>query len=138
VAFASLATASLNSTPDGQAQASSINLTSTDRIEVLRGPMALPYGNASGAVIQTFSRFPPEGPNLQGELYRGSFGMRKRSLQTGIRYQDTDLSLDYIDYEIDGYRRNSSASRQQIQSLYRYQFAEHSQLRLVGQRWDQP
>lgn len=35
-------------TPDGQGQGSSIRLTSTERIEVLRGPLALMYGNSSG------------------------------------------------------------------------------------------
>jgi len=127
-----------SSTPDGQGQASSINLASTDRVEVLRGPMALLYGNASGAVIQSFTRRPAEGGTLQAELYRGSFGMRKDSLQTGIRYKEAEFSLDYNDYAIDGYRRNSAASRQQIQSVYRYQFDESNQLRLVIQRWDQP
>ena len=37
-------------TPDGQGQASSISLSSAERIEVLRGPLALLYGNAAGGV----------------------------------------------------------------------------------------
>lgn len=44
------------STPDGQGQSSSISLTSMDRIEVLRGPPAQLYGNASGGVIQAFTK----------------------------------------------------------------------------------
>ena len=48
-------------TPDGQGQASSISLTSTDHIEVLRGPLAQLYGNSSGGVIQAFSKAAPKG-----------------------------------------------------------------------------
>ena len=42
--------------PDGQGQTSTVSLTSADRIEVLRGPLAQLYGNSSGGVIQTFTR----------------------------------------------------------------------------------
>src|SRR5215213_12042216 len=40
--------------PDGQGQAASFDLASADRIEVLRGPFASLYGNASGGVVQVF------------------------------------------------------------------------------------
>jgi iron complex outermembrane receptor protein len=43
-------------TPDGQGQASTVSLTSAEQIEVLTGPLAQIYGNASGGVIQTFTR----------------------------------------------------------------------------------
>src|SRR5476649_1208979 len=41
--------------PDGQAQASSLNLGSAERIEVMRGPFSSLYGNAGGGVIQLFT-----------------------------------------------------------------------------------
>src|SRR5919106_1459073 len=41
--------------PDGQGQAATFALGSADRIEVLRGPFASMYGNASGGVIQIFT-----------------------------------------------------------------------------------
>lgn len=50
------------STPDGQGQASTFALTSSDRIEVLRGPLAVLYGNSSGGVIQAFTRKASELP----------------------------------------------------------------------------
>src|SRR5882757_5452567 len=42
--------------PDGQGQVSHIDLASAERIEVLRGPFSSLYGNASGGVLQVFSR----------------------------------------------------------------------------------
>ncbi|MGV3627272.1 MAG: TonB-dependent receptor plug domain-containing protein, partial [Betaproteobacteria bacterium] len=41
--------------PDGQGQAASFNLSSAQRIEVLRGPFSSLYGNAAGGVVQIFT-----------------------------------------------------------------------------------
>ena len=41
--------------PDGQGQVSHFSLEAADRIEVLRGPFSVLYGNASGGVIQIWS-----------------------------------------------------------------------------------
>src|SRR5262245_62370402 len=46
--------------PDGQGQAATFDLSSADRIEVLRGPFASMYGNSSGGVVQVFTA---DGPN---------------------------------------------------------------------------
>src|SRR6185437_8436974 len=41
--------------PDGQGELSAFDLSSADRIEVLRGPFSALYGNSSGGVIQLFT-----------------------------------------------------------------------------------
>lgn len=41
--------------PDGQGQVSHFPLASAERIEVLRGPFSVLYGNAAGGVIQLFT-----------------------------------------------------------------------------------
>lgn len=41
--------------PDGQGQASTVSLTSAERIEVLTGLLAQLYGNSAGGGIQTIS-----------------------------------------------------------------------------------
>ena len=50
--------------PDGQAQASNVSLASAQRIEVLRGPLALLYGNAAGGVVQVFTQAGAPEPTL--------------------------------------------------------------------------
>ena len=60
------------SMPDGQGQTSTVSMTSTERMEVLTGPLALLYGNASGGVIQTFTREAGERPEAQMQMYAGS------------------------------------------------------------------
>src|SRR6267142_3645561 len=47
--------------PDGQGQVSHFDLGSAERIEVLRGPFAVMYGNASGGVINVQTERPEPG-----------------------------------------------------------------------------
>ena len=42
--------------PDGQSQTSSIDLSSAQRIEVMRGPFSSLYGNSSGGVINIITK----------------------------------------------------------------------------------
>ena len=49
--------------PDGQAQAASFDLSSAERIEVMRGPFSTLYGNAAGGVIQLFTADGPPEPD---------------------------------------------------------------------------
>ena len=41
--------------PDGQGQLSHIDLASAGRVELLRGPFSVLYGNSSGGVLQVFT-----------------------------------------------------------------------------------
>ena len=43
-------------TPDGQGQIDNLNVGIVERLEVLKGPSAALYGNASGGVIQVYSK----------------------------------------------------------------------------------
>jgi iron complex outermembrane receptor protein len=51
--------------PDGQGQVSHLPLAFARRIEVLRGPFSVLYGNAAGGVVQVFTDA-PDGPTRRG------------------------------------------------------------------------
>src|SRR6185295_3715919 len=59
--------------PDGQGQASTFDLGSAERIEVLRGPFSALYGNASGGVIAVDTRDGPAQPTLETDFLLGSY-----------------------------------------------------------------
>src|SRR5262245_19087175 len=59
--------------PDGQGQASNVSLPSTSRIEVLRGPLALLYGNAAGGVVQAFTEAGAQQPTASATVVGASF-----------------------------------------------------------------
>ena len=79
--------------PDGQGQASSISLSSAERIEVLRGPLALLYGNAAGGVLQVFTKSGAPEPDALGELHRGL--LRHVPRRRGIRDDERPARLHH-------------------------------------------
>ncbi len=99
------------SMPDGQGQASTISLSSTERIEVLRGPLGQLYGNASGGVVQAFTRQAPETPEFTAHGYVGSYNTRRATLQYAGRVGDYGLVADYGEFRSDGFRQNSKTVR---------------------------
>ena len=97
--------------PDGQGQISNVDLGSTDRIEVLRGPFSALYGNSSGGVIQVFSEEPATRPTVDFSIAGGSDGV----VRLGAKASGTAAGLGYVvaasHFRTDGYRDHSAAER---------------------------
>lgn len=71
--------------PDGQAQLDAIELDAARHIELLRGPSAVPYGNASNGVLilTTEDGRDLPFPSARLDLLGGSFGLRKLTVSQG-------------------------------------------------------
>ncbi len=80
--------------PDGQGQASTVSMTSADRIEILTGPLAQLYGNSAGGVIQTFTREAGDKPVAESQLYVGSYGMARTDWQFSRRMGNVGIVAD--------------------------------------------
>ncbi len=124
--------------PDGQGQASTISLPSAERIEVLRGPLAQLYGNAAGGVVQVFSQSGPLDPFGQASLNVGSYGMQRWGLQAGGRSGSVNYFVDYSNFSIDGYRQNSTTSRQHLNSKFRFDISDQTKVTVIANLFDQP
>lgn len=132
-------------TPDGQGQGSSVSLTSTDRMEVLRGPLALLYGNSSGGVIQAFTRDAPLEPEFGAQYYVGSFGMHRSDWQYAGKL-GTDatgqggvgLVANYSTFDIGGYRANSNTERKQFNGKASFDLGTSTKMNVVFNRFDMP
>jgi iron complex outermembrane receptor protein len=125
-------------TPDGQGQGSSISLTSTDRIEVLRGPLAQLYGNSSGGVIQAFTRDAPDEPELDVRYYAGSYGMHRTDYQYAGKTGGVGLVADYSTFDTNGYRDNSLTVRKQFNGKLSFGPDEKTRVNLVFNQFDMP
>ena len=97
--------------PDGQGQLTNIDLNSTDRIEVLRGPFSALYGNSSGGVIQTFTETGSGAPTLTLGATAGSYGLQKPSVKLDGGTDSLGYVASYSTFETDGYRDHSAAER---------------------------
>jgi len=123
--------------PDGQGQAATFALASADRIEVLRGPFSSLYGNASGGVVQVFTRDGPPDPTLDLFLASGSYGTRKAGLLASTQAGQVNLIGDVSRFETDGYREHSRAVRDTANVKVAMPLAG-GKLTLVANALDQP
>jgi iron complex outermembrane receptor protein len=97
--------------PDGQGQLSHIDLASAGRVELLRGPFSVLYGNSSGGVLQVFTEAGQGPPTVTSSLAVGSDGL----VRPGIRVSGSSPGLGYVvsanHFSTDGSREHSSAAR---------------------------
>jgi iron complex outermembrane recepter protein len=97
--------------PDGQGQLSHLDLASTERIEVLRGPFSVLYGNSSGGVLQAFTEPGSAPATITTSMAVGSDGLTRPGLRAsgaapGLRY-----TVSANRFTTDGWREHSAASR---------------------------
>jgi iron complex outermembrane receptor protein len=97
--------------PDGQGQAATFALDSAERIEVLRGPYSVLYGNSAGGVINITTRSGPAEPTVFGSALAGSYGTSRYDLMFGGQYGNFNGIADINRFDTQGYRVHSAASR---------------------------
>jgi iron complex outermembrane receptor protein len=124
--------------PDGQGQASTVAITSADRIEVLTGPLAQLYGNSAGGVIQTFTREASPGLDVLTQVTTGSNGLRRYSAQLSGRNGGVGIVADYSEFSTDGWRANSAAQRKQFNGVLTSQLQQNTRLKIVANVFDMP
>lgn len=115
-------------TPDGQGQAATFNLDRAARIEVLRGPVSVLYGNHAGGVVQLFTQPGEEPASVEASGFAGSYGTWKMDLAAQGRAGGTGYVLDLSRFATEGYRLHSAATRDQ--SFARLDLAPDAQSRL--------
>ena len=124
--------------PDGQGQTATFSLASAQRIEVLRGPFAALYGNASGGLVQSFTMNGPARPTLDGSLHFGSYGTRRVGTVLGGTSGALNYVADISRFDTDGYREHSAARREQLNAKLSTALGEGSKLTAVVNALDQP
>ncbi len=98
--------------PDGQGQVAHVDLAGAERIEVLRGPFSVLYGNSSGGVVAVFTA-PVREPMAELSLDAGSFGLRQARVGiAAVLGGGFDLRASLARVELDGFRPHSAADRQ--------------------------
>jgi iron complex outermembrane recepter protein len=99
---------------DGSGQLSHFSIGSADRVEVLRGPFSVLYGNASGGVIQIFTEAAPSEPIAKLGIAQGSFGTSRYSLNAAGMIGTVGMVAEYSRFATEGFRPQSAADKDQF------------------------
>lgn len=118
--------------PDGQGQVSHIDLSTADRIEVLRGPFSSLYGNSSGGVISVFTADGGPGKVLEAGTAFGSDGVRRQNVGFSGAEGSWNWNLGFVHFETDGYREHSAARRDGFNGKVRLDATRDTKVTLVG------
>jgi iron complex outermembrane receptor protein len=124
--------------PDGQGQVSHFDLSSADRIEVLRGPFSALYGNSSGGVISLFTA--DGAPGLQAEAAGavGSDGIRRVNARFAGEQGDWNWNLAATHFQTDGFRDHSAAKRNGLNGKLKWKPSGATRVTLVANAVDMP
>ncbi|MCG3201418.1 MAG: Vitamin B12 transporter BtuB [Gammaproteobacteria bacterium] len=124
--------------PDGQGGIDDVDLGSTQRIEVLRGPSSSLYGVASGGVINIFTEDGPPIPFVQGRADYGSYGFQNFQLKGGGQYDNLNYLINGSHLYLGGFRDHSETENNVLNSKFRYDFDPTSNLTLTFNAIDSP
>ncbi|MCO7245621.1 TonB-dependent receptor [Halomonas sp. Mc5H-6] len=124
--------------PDGQAQLDAIDLDSAERIEVIRGPSSVLYGNAAGGVIDVTTADGRDNPGTSLRAEAGSDGYRKTSLQTGGSQGGWSHHVSLSALNVDGYREQSSTEKYLLNAKLRRELGRERALTAIVNLLDNP
>ncbi len=124
--------------PDGQGQVSHFNLDSADRVEVLRGPFSVLYGNAAGGVVQLWSADGTPVPQTTLGVYGGSDDTFRYSLDTRGVVGPVDYNIAASEFLSGGYRQHSRVRRESDNAKFGIDLGQQRKLTLVINRLYQP
>ena len=118
--------------PDGQGQFSQFDLSSAERIEVLRGPFSALYGNSSGGVISIFTEDAKPGYLVGAAAEYGTFNTQRYAMKTTGDDGLVNYVVDASHFETDGYRVHSEAERNLFNAKASTSLSDSSKLTVVA------
>lgn len=118
--------------PDGQGQLSHIDLASVGRLEVLRGPFSVLYGNSSGGVMQVFTEEGQGSPMLAGSVAAGSYGLRRADAKASGASGSLGYVLSAGRLSTHGYREHSAAEREGANARFDFALDDDRKLTLLA------
>ncbi|MBS0423492.1 MAG: TonB-dependent receptor [Proteobacteria bacterium] len=125
--------------PDGQTQLDSIDPSLIERMDILRGPSASLYGNASGGMIDITTReAPPEKFVVMPRQVFGQYGYLKSELFMGGRNGNFGYSIFGSHLQQNGWRDQSAMQNTLFQTKLNFKTSEDSDLMLVLREFYSP
>ena len=127
-------------TTDGTTEPGNVDLGAVRRIEVIRGPSSVLYGNAAGGVISLVTEIDPTRRlTIRPDLQWGSYGYQRQQLRVdGRNDRGTRFMGSVSRFRTDGWRRHSQAEVRQANVVVRQALSPRTELSLVFNHYDLP
>lgn len=116
---------------DGQSGVDDIDIGSVGRIEIIRGPSSALYGSASGGVMSLYTEDGPDTPFAEARVTVGEYDHQKYQLKFGGQTGKLNYLVNGSYMESDGYRANSRVEHGLVNSKFRYEFDDDSDLTMI-------
>ncbi len=124
---------------DGTTEPTNIDLATLGRVEVLRGPSSVLYGNSAGGVITLESEFPLDGRLLvQPDVQWGSFGYNQQGLKASGSSGRVSYVVGATRLHTDGFRLHSQADVRRGNAVVRAALSKSTDVRVVYNIYDLP
>jgi iron complex outermembrane receptor protein len=107
-------------------------------VEVLRGPLALLYGNAAGGVVQVFTQSGAPQPTFSASYAAGSFGVRREDVEFATSSGPHAFTLDVSRFDTGGYRDHSAATREVVNMKWDWRAGDRTRVTGIVNLFDQP
>ena len=120
-------------TSEGETTIDDLDLSSIEKIEIIKGPNATSFGSGLGGVIQLFSKQTPLDDSFgKSTLTIGSFGLLQQRLSAGFSNATTNLFSSFTDLESAGFRANSSYKRKTFNLHGKQKISSKGDLSFLG------
>jgi iron complex outermembrane receptor protein len=117
--------------PDGQGQVDSIDFSSAERIEVLRGPSSSLYGSSSGGIIEITSEKPSDVPRAAGRATAGSYDYRNYQAKALGSAGRAGYMASLSHQEMDGYRDHARMRNLSLNTWFQFEIDPSSDLTVI-------
>ncbi|MDO0945405.1 TonB-dependent receptor family protein [Chromohalobacter israelensis] len=124
--------------PDGQAQLDAIDLDSAQRIEVIRGPSSVLYGNAAGGVLSVTTADGRDDQKTRLGAEIGSDGYRKYRFSDGGVNGPWSHHVSVSALNFDGYRDQSQVEKYHLNAKVRRELGNDRALTAIVNLLDNP
>ncbi|MEM0489517.1 MAG: TonB-dependent receptor [Candidatus Bathyarchaeia archaeon] len=126
-------------TADGQGDIDRLDMSFIKRVEVLKGPLAVLYGNTAGAVIYFETEDGPMVPfSSELKISGGSYGLHKENIKIGGQLDKINYMLGLTSLYTTGFREHQSARRHYANLKTTLSVTDKSLLTLTFHLFDEP
>ena len=125
-------------TPDGQGQIDNLNIGIIKSIEVIKGPAASLYGNASGGVISIYTLDSVDENYANAGVTFGSYDLQQYQTTVGFSSEGNSFILQGTNTKTAGYRDQSGFKNSNLNLRMRHVFSKDTKINIHLNYTDSP